>query len=205
MFRFVMRTLLVAVAIGAILGEAKAEPKQESAAKVSITVHLSPYIVNLVALTRAIYSEARGESIEGQFGVAQSIINRARGNKSYWCGSRIADVVHCKRGSVRQFDGITDETWDPKDKDAENRALFVAETMLSGTVSMKGPMKDADHYLNASETSKKRICWFKMSLVFIKKIDKHSFYRTPTPSEKKMLAKQKLPEECKGVQQVAGR
>jgi len=47
------------------------------------------------ALAKTIYGEARGESQEGQYAVAHSVMNRQKSNKSYLKGSNVEET--CKK------------------------------------------------------------------------------------------------------------
>ncbi len=81
-------------------------------------------------LRRALYFEARGESVEGQFAVAEVILNRteADGFPKTVCG-----VVHSEGGGACAFsyicDGISDEM---QDGVAADRAGRIARVMLDG-------------------------------------------------------------------------
>ncbi len=81
-------------------------------------------------LRRAIYFEARGEEIDGQFAVAEVILNRVDqpGFPKSVCG-----VVHATGGGACAFsyicDGMADEMHDPV---AIDRASRIARVMLDG-------------------------------------------------------------------------
>ena len=81
-------------------------------------------------LRRAVYFEARGEAIEGQFAVAEVILNRvdAAGFPKTICG-----VVHASGSGACAFsyvcDGVADHLSDPV---ATDRASRIARAMLDG-------------------------------------------------------------------------
>lgn len=81
-------------------------------------------------LRRAVYFEARGEEIDGQFAVAEVILNRvdAPGFPKTVCG-----VVHASGGGACAFsyicDGMKDDMRDPV---AIDRASRIARAMLDG-------------------------------------------------------------------------
>ncbi len=81
-------------------------------------------------LRRAVYFEARGEEIDGQFAVAEVIMNRveAPGFPKSVCG-----VIHAQGGGSCAFsyicDGMADDMRDPT---AIDRASRIARVMLDG-------------------------------------------------------------------------
>lgn len=81
-------------------------------------------------LRRAVYFESRGEEIQGQFAVAEVILNRvaAAGFPKTICG-----VVHAAGGGACAFsyicDGVADEMRDPT---ATDRAGRIARVMMDG-------------------------------------------------------------------------
>jgi spore germination cell wall hydrolase CwlJ-like protein len=81
-------------------------------------------------LARAIYFEARGETIKGQFAVAEVILNRV---KSSLYPSTICRVVHQAGGGSCQFsftcDGHSDKI---RERDAYTTAGKIARLMLDG-------------------------------------------------------------------------
>ncbi len=77
-------------------------------------------------LRKAIYFEARGESIRGQFAVAEVILNRVDSRR--FPGS-VCGVVHQSGQFSFMFDGISDNM---RDRGAIDRAGRIARLMLDG-------------------------------------------------------------------------
>jgi spore germination cell wall hydrolase CwlJ-like protein len=130
----------------------------------------SPVLDDLTCLTQAVYYEARSESIEGQEGVAQVVINRAR---TPGFPTSVCDVVYQRAdySGTCQFtfvcDGSMDRVIEPA---AWERAQTVASQALHGFVYK--PLKDAIHYHAAYVTP-----YWSYSLVRIRQIGGHIFYR----------------------------
>ncbi|NJM83598.1 MAG: cell wall hydrolase [Tabrizicola sp.] len=81
-------------------------------------------------LTTALYFEARGEGLQGQFAVAEVILNRAE--SPLYPGS-ICGVVNQRGGGGCQFSFVCDSTSDKmRDAAARDRAARVARVMLDG-------------------------------------------------------------------------
>ncbi|CAG2168292.1 unnamed protein product [Oppiella nova] len=99
------------------------------------------------ALAETLFGEARGESEEGQIGVAGVILNRAEANKDYWGGSQVKDV--CEKPG--QFECFQDR--DKLRKDIENEQATYAkmerlsDDILSGRET-RNPVGNSDHYNN---------------------------------------------------------
>lgn len=81
-------------------------------------------------LSQAVYFEARGESIKGQFAVAEVVLNRV--DSGLFAGS-VCGVVNQRAGGACQFsyvcDGRADKMRDPEARDIAERIAFV---MLNG-------------------------------------------------------------------------
>ena len=79
----------------------------------------------LNCLARAVYFEARGQSIEGQMAVADVVLNRTRHPDFPFT---ICDVVHQRRGRVCQFSWVCTplRNAQPRDAGAWRRAQTVA-------------------------------------------------------------------------------
>jgi spore germination cell wall hydrolase CwlJ-like protein len=95
-------------------------------------------------LTQAIYYEARSESLEGQQGVAQVVMNRTR---SPGYGSSVCGVVYQRTGPFRtcQFSFVCDGSMDRRIEPAAwQKARDVAAQALGGFVF--DPLRDATHY-----------------------------------------------------------
>jgi spore germination cell wall hydrolase CwlJ-like protein len=130
----------------------------------------APVLDDLTCLTQAVYYEARSESIEGQEGVAQVVLNRAR---TPGFPTAVCDVVYQRTGAYGtcQFtfacDGSMDRVIEPA---AWARAQGVASQALHGFVYK--PLKDAIHYHAAYVTP-----YWSYTLPRIRQIGAHIFYR----------------------------
>lgn len=115
-------------------------PKTGKAAKPMLIDYTDAWLATLPApqgdgqwdcLRRAVYFEARGENIDGQFAVAEVILNRvdAPGFPKTICG-----VVHATGGGACAFsyicDGMADDMRDPV---AIDRAGRIARAMMDGS------------------------------------------------------------------------
>lgn len=124
-------------------------------------------------LAEAIYFEARGESLDGQFAVAEVILNRADSGRY---PDTICGVVHqgAERASGCQFsyqcDGKPERI---RDKAAYARAGKIARLMLEGRP--RTLVGAATHF----HTVDVRPVWSKR-LVKVARIGRHVFYRYPT-------------------------
>ena len=121
-----------------LLASCSAQPPHEPVA-IAYAVPAEPEVTarpafdaDLECLAKAIYFEARGESIAGQRGVAAVVLNRVKSPKF---PDTVCDVVH-QGGQDRrdcQFswwcDGLPDE---PTDKQAWVRAATIAHEMMNG-------------------------------------------------------------------------
>lgn len=111
-----------------------------------------------------VYHEARGEPMEGQVAVAQIILNRAQSRRQ-----TIREVVF----APYQFSWANGGARPPI---ADYEALIRAAKAVALAIARRATgdnMESADHYFaDYIETPK----WAK-TMVFIKKIGKHLFYR----------------------------
>ncbi|HEX3406377.1 MAG TPA: cell wall hydrolase [Caulobacteraceae bacterium] len=97
---------------------------------------------DLSCLTQAVYYEARSQSVEGQEGVAQVVMNRTRapGYASSVCG-----VVYQRTPRTCQFSFVCDGSMERLiEPGAWRRAQDVAAKSLGGFVF--DPLKEATHY-----------------------------------------------------------
>lgn len=95
-------------------------------------------------LTQAVYYEARSESLEGQQGVAQVVMNRTR---SPAFGGGVCGVVYQRTGPYRtcQFSFVCDGSMDRRIEPAAwKKAQDVAAQALGGFVF--DPLRGATHY-----------------------------------------------------------
>lgn len=88
----------------------------------------------LGCIAHVVYGESRGESLEGKFGVAWSLVFRAAVNLPEFGGSDICDVAYktmvLKNGTIRyQYDGVKTP---PKEGPAWDMSGYVAYMTLLG-------------------------------------------------------------------------
>lgn len=119
---------------------------------------------NLYWLSRIVYSEAGGETLEGQIAVAEVVLNRM--NNDYWPDD-VYGVVFDDRFGV-QFSPTANGTiyQDPS-----------AEAVIAAKLAMDGAnvVEDSFFFVNPSIASSR---WFDESLTFVTTIGSHSFYTT---------------------------
>jgi len=123
----------------------------------------------ITCLTQAVYYEARSESLDGQRGVAQVVMNRSRSGlfPSDICGV----VFERSAAGTCQFSFACDGSMDrPVDPVAWDRAHQVADQALRGFVFK--PLKDARHFHAAW-----MMPYWGPSLVRIRQIGGHIFYQ----------------------------
>ena len=124
-------------------------------------------------LSEAIYFEGRGESLHGQFAIAEVVVNRMQ-------HPRFPDTV-CgvvKQGGVKkhrcQFSYMCDGRFEQiKETDAFNRAGRIAEIILNG--AQKNLTDGSTFYHNENVSP----AWSK-ELTFVEKIGRHRFYKYST-------------------------
>jgi spore germination cell wall hydrolase CwlJ-like protein len=128
----------------------------------------------LRCLAEALYFEARGETVKGQFAVAEVILNRVD-HRRY--PDSICEVIN--QGTGRKFacqftytcDGRAETIHEPK---AYTRVSKVAHLLMSGKVS-RSLTKGATHYHTTAVKPK----WSR-SFPKTAKIGSHIFYKQPT-------------------------
>ena len=128
---------------------------------------------NWQCLTEAVYFEARGESLKGQFAVAEVILNRV---DSPLYPRSVCGVVKQRGGGGCQFSYVCDGHADRmRDPEARDRAERIARAMLDGAPRLL--TEGATHF----HTSNVRPSWSKR---FAKtaSIGAHVFYRQPGAS-----------------------
>jgi hypothetical protein len=97
---------------------------------------------DLSCLTQAVYYEARSQSLAGQQGVAQVVMNRTR-VPGY--GSSVCGVVYQRTPRTCQFSFVCDGSMDRRVEPAAwQRAQDVAARSLGGYVY--DPLRDATHF-----------------------------------------------------------
>lgn len=121
-------------------------------------------------LARAIYYEARGETLEGQIAVAQVVLNRARSKK--WPDT-ICKVVNqgIERGEKCQFSFACFTHLSPPSGALWEQAQTVAEQAITGKAWLR-ELTDATHYHTTSVAP----VW-RTSLTPLTTIGSHVFYR----------------------------
>jgi len=103
---------------------------------------------DITFLSLTIWREARGESIQGQAGVAHAILNRVK--KPSWWGKDIMSVIFKKW----QFSSLTDPrdpqltTWPAAADKSWQQCLQVACDAISGILA--NPVPGADSYFDVS-------------------------------------------------------
>ena len=125
---------------------------------------------NLTCLTQAVYYEARSQSLAGQQGVAQVVMNRTH---SAEFPSGVCDVVFQRTGhyGTCQFTFVCDGSMNRRlvEQQAWDKAHEVASSALNGFVY--APLKDAMHYHAAWMTP-----YWAPSLTRIGQVDGQIFY-----------------------------
>lgn len=120
-------------------------------------------------LAQAVYYEARSESLDGQEGVAQVVINRTR--QGFYPADVCGVVFQRSAGGTCQFSFACDGSMDrPIEPAAWDKAHAIAAQALHGFVFK--PLKDATHFHAAWMTP-----YWSPSLTRIRQIGGHIFYR----------------------------
>ncbi len=121
-------------------------------------------------LTEALYFEARGESLKGQFAVAEVILNRV---DSPLYPRSVCGVVKQRGGGGCQFSYVCDGNGDKmRDAASRDRAARIARAMLDG--APRALTEGATHF----HTSAVRPSWAKR-FPMTASIGAHKFYRQP--------------------------
>lgn len=129
--------------------------------------------VQSACLAEALYFEARGESVRGQFAVAEVILNRADISEY---PATVCDVIH--QGTGRKYQCQFTYTCDGQAKNIHNPVIFdqvdkVARLMVQG--APRGLTDGATHY----HTTAVSPSWAR-SFPRTTTIGVHHFYRMPT-------------------------
>lgn len=122
-------------------------------------------------LAQTVYLEACGEIQEGWRGVAFVIINRAKQNRSYWCGRNVADVCKCP-GQFECWNRGKD--YQISDTTTYNKIKTVTDKIYNGSDS-SDPTLEADHYNNPDKEGYPE--WTKNCRKTVK-IGNHQFYKS---------------------------
>ena len=121
-------------------------------------------------LAKAVYFEARGESIEGQIAVAQVVMNRHRAAS---VGTTVCQIVYAgvERGEKCQFSfACHDHTLPPATSRLWLQATWIAEEVASGRAFLR-ELEHARHY----HTVAVKPVW-RLSLRVVRRIGQHIFY-----------------------------
>ena len=131
----------------------------------------APYAASdLLCLTKAVYFEARGESIEGQIAVAQVVMNRHR---AAGAGATICQIVYmgADRGEKCQFSfACRGHTLPPATSHLWLQAAWIAEDVAAGRAYLR-ELEQAQHY----HTVAVKPVW-RLSLRPVRRIGQHIFY-----------------------------
>ncbi len=128
---------------------------------------------DMTCLAMNVYHEARGEPLEGQFGVAEVTMNRVADNRY---PDSICEVVHQKRWDSLRKRYVSAFSWtefdavDEPEGEAWERAVFVARTTIDGERSQS--LDGAVHYHAAHI----RPSWSRGKRP-VARIGRHLFYR----------------------------
>lgn len=163
---------------------------------------------NLVALAKNVYWEAlaAGEPERSARMVAYVTRERSRHNRRHWGGGDLHDVVY-KRAARKGGIVVCQFSWtcmraatrEPGIAGLWQQALSIARDELAQRFMPPSHLKGATHYLNAKDSARRNVCWFKTNLVELGKADeesRHVFYREPTDAERRLLPKPKAVPEC---------
>jgi Cell Wall Hydrolase len=145
----------------------------------------------LYCLTLAIFFEggSTGETEEGQRHIARVIGERAKANRRIWGGSTICGVVFYRAKGVCQFSFAC---LPPARRTARKGSLWeisaaIARDELDGR--NEGPDDLIRYYMNEEQTPDRNACRFRREFVPVVKAGRHEFFREPTASELKELAR----------------
>jgi N-acetylmuramoyl-L-alanine amidase len=123
----------------------------------------------LLCMSLNVYHEARGESVEGQFAVAQVTMNRA-GTPDRVCEEVIKPKQFSWTENLIQKKRLTKQGL-PKDKNAWDRAVVISRIILSQRLVNTLPNVHYFHNPKKSQPS-----WAK-SMTLFADIGSHRFYR----------------------------
>jgi len=130
-----------------------------------------------MCLALNVYSESRGEPVDGQIAVAQVTMNRADQAEEKVCDvvfqkgqfSWTRDVVQRTKSGVVRLKKHSPKLH-PRDKQSWDIALAIAEAAIEGGV-LKDVVGSATHFRNIHEAHR----WHK-GLRFVKQVGHHRFY-----------------------------
>jgi spore germination cell wall hydrolase CwlJ-like protein len=95
----------------------------------------------LLCLSLNVFYEARGESVPGQYAVAQVTMNRAGGDQR-----RVCDVVYAPRQFSWTHQKVRHRKPWKTDPEAWERARIIARIVIQRPTLMNVLVNDADHY-----------------------------------------------------------
>lgn len=139
--------------------------------KISATEIIKEYDSNEIQCAAAlVYTEARGETIQGQQAVLQVALNRTQDNKSRWSYS-ICGVVT----DSHQFEGIINHGMNPAKTKAEKKQFQTIKNHVADWIvfGFNNPIGNSNHY--HATWMEKYPAWSK-SMKKIKISGKHIFY-----------------------------
>uniref|UniRef100_A0A914P6K6 Cell wall hydrolase SleB domain-containing protein n=1 Tax=Panagrolaimus davidi TaxID=227884 RepID=A0A914P6K6_9BILA len=125
---------------------------------------------DLDILKKTVFMEARGEPADGQAAVVYVIVTRARLNKPYWGGSKIADVC-LKPGQFECWNSSTNI--DTQSQEYRNIENIVNDVIYNG--AFKEHNDGSDHYNNPD---KEGYPDWTNNCDKTKRIGGHQFYKT---------------------------
>lgn len=148
-------------------------------------------------LTLALYFEggSTGETEQGQRHIARVIMERAKANRRIWGGNTICGVVFYQAKGVCQFSfaclPLARRT--PRNGPSWRFSAAIARDVLAGRND--DPDELIRYYMNAELTPLKNECRFRREFVPVAKAGRHEFFREPTTSELRELARTEF-EAC---------
>jgi hypothetical protein len=148
-------------------------------------------------MTLALFFEggSTGESERGQRHIARVIVERAKANRRIWGGPTICGVVFHQAKGVCQFSF----TCLPLSRRTPRRGPAWAASAAIARDALAGHYAETDnlirYYMNADETPLKNVCRFRREFVPVAKAGRHEFFREPTATERKELARAEF-EAC---------
>jgi hypothetical protein len=136
-----------------------------------------------------------GESEHGQRHIARVVMERAKANRRIWGGRTICGVVFHKAKGTCQFTfaclPIARRT--PYKSAAWRRSAEIAREALAGRNGE--PDELIRYYMQAELTPAKNECRFRKEFVPVTKAGRHEFFREPTSTERRALARAEF-EAC---------
>jgi spore germination cell wall hydrolase CwlJ-like protein len=182
----------MAPAHGAFMPEPTTRVEADPAALREIVAETEHY-----CMTLALFFEggSTGESEQGQRHIAQVIVERAKANRRIWGGRTICGVVFHQAKGTCQFSfaclPLTRRT--PRPSLAWSLSAVIAQDALAG---YDGGADDLiRYYMNADLTPLRNQCRFRREFVPVAKVGRHEFFREPTSTERRELARTEF-EAC---------